>query len=52
MPGSLSYYLWEASGLAFDRLVTTLVESALERHRDDRATERVMNANLLAGARA
>jgi D-alanine-D-alanine ligase len=52
MPGSLSYYLWEASGLGFDKLVTTLIEGALERHQLQRQTERVMNANLLAGARA
>ena len=52
MPGSLSYYLWEASGFSFDRLVTTLVEGALRRHQQQRETERVMNVNLLAGARA
>ncbi|MCC6587903.1 MAG: D-alanine--D-alanine ligase [Bryobacterales bacterium] len=51
MPGSLSYYLWEASGLGFDKLVATLVEGAVERHKQQQATERVMNVNLLAGAR-
>jgi len=52
MPGSLSYYLWEASGLSFDKLVATLIEGALRRHKQQRETERVMNVNLLAGARA
>lgn len=52
MPGSLSYYLWEASGLSFDKLASTLVEGALQRHKTQRETQRVMNVNLLAGARA
>jgi D-alanine-D-alanine ligase len=51
MPGSLSFYLWEASGLAFDRLVRTMVESAFERHRARRETQFSLDVNLLAGAR-
>lgn len=33
VPGSFSFYLWEASGLAFDRLVSTLLDIALQTHR-------------------
>jgi D-alanine-D-alanine ligase len=51
MPGSLSFYLWEATGLAFDQLVRMLVEGAVERHKTRRETKFSMDANLLAGAR-
>jgi D-alanine-D-alanine ligase len=52
VPGSLAYYLWEASGMRFDQLVTRLVESALTRQESRRRTQFSMEANLLgAGAR-
>lgn len=34
IPGSLSFYLWEASGLSFTALMDTLVKLALKRNRD------------------
>jgi len=34
IPGSLSFYLWEATGLTFDRLMDTLVKLALKRKRE------------------
>lgn len=34
IPGSLSFYLWEASGVSFDRLVDRLVDIALRRSRE------------------
>ena len=34
IPGSLSFYLWEASGISFDRLMDTLVKLALKRKRE------------------
>lgn len=34
IPGSLSYYLWEATGLSFDKLMDTLVKLALKRKRE------------------
>lgn len=49
MPGSLSFYLWEASGLPFDKLVTTLVEGAVERHRTQSKTQFSLDVNLLSG---
>ncbi len=33
IPGSLSFYLWEATGLPFDKLMDTLVKLALKRKR-------------------
>jgi D-alanine-D-alanine ligase len=46
-PGSLSYYLWEEAGIRFDRLVSTLVQIALDRHESKRATVYSFAANLL-----
>lgn len=34
IPGSLSFYLWEASGISFDKLMDKLVELALKRKRE------------------
>lgn len=34
IPGSLSFYLWEASGITFDKLMDRLVELALKRKRE------------------
>ena len=34
IPGSLSFYLWEATGLTFDKLMSELVSLALKRKRD------------------
>jgi D-alanine-D-alanine ligase len=34
IPGSLSFYLWEATGVSFSELMDTLVASALQRDRD------------------
>jgi D-alanine-D-alanine ligase len=46
-PGSLSYYLWEEEGVRFDQLVATLVQIALDRHEEKRATVYSFSANLL-----
>ena len=34
IPGSLSFYLWEATGIPFDKLMDTLVDLALKRNRE------------------
>ena len=34
IPGSLSFYLWEATGVGFDELVERLINIAFERKRD------------------
>jgi D-alanine-D-alanine ligase len=47
MPGSLAFYLWEASGVPFDKLVSLLIDSALDRHRELSATQFSMDVNLL-----
>lgn len=48
MPGSLAFYLWEASGLPFDELVTSLVAEAQARHRQRQGTRHRFDANLLS----
>ncbi|MGH2348971.1 MAG: D-alanine--D-alanine ligase family protein [bacterium] len=48
MPGSLAFYLWEATGIPFDALVTELVGIAKARHQARAATQFVFDANLLA----
>ncbi len=49
LPGSLSYYLWEASTVSFDRLVRTVVEEGLARHAAGERTRHRFEANLLSG---
>lgn len=34
IPGSLSFYLWEASGISFEKLMDTMVHLALKRKRE------------------
>jgi D-alanine-D-alanine ligase len=48
MPGSLAFYLWEASGLPFDELVTILVKMAYDRYASRGETKFSFEANLLA----
>jgi D-alanine-D-alanine ligase len=51
MPGSLSFYLWEASGLPFDKLVRHLVDEAMARHKSKSQTQYSLDVNLLSGTR-
>ena len=47
MPGSLAFYLWEASGISFDDLVTRVINIALDRHQLQSTTQFSFEANLL-----
>jgi D-alanine-D-alanine ligase len=47
IPGSLAYYLWEASGIPFDALVEKLVTLALQRHEERSRTQFSFEVNLL-----
>jgi D-alanine-D-alanine ligase len=49
IPGSLAFYLWEASGLGFAELVTTLIDIARRRHDEKRATVFSIDTWLLRG---
>ena len=47
IPGSLSFYLWEATGLRFDQLMDKLVSLALKRKRDE-STKTVSYDHMLS----
>ncbi len=48
IPGSLSYYLWEAMGKSFRQLIDRLVERAYEIHRKRNRITYNLEVNLLA----
>ena len=48
IPGSLSFYLWEATGLSFTALMTELVSLALKRKRDMDSKTVSYSANIFA----
>lgn len=48
-PGSLSFYLWEASGIKFDELVDKIVKIALARTRDEKNLTFSFDTNILQG---
>jgi D-alanine-D-alanine ligase len=47
MPGSLSFYLWEPSGVPFPALIDRLIELALERHHERQQTTYSFDSALL-----
>ncbi|MDM8558939.1 D-alanine--D-alanine ligase family protein [Candidatus Parabeggiatoa sp. HSG14] len=49
IPGSLSFYLWEASGKSFTELTTQLIQLALKRHREKNNLLFSYDSNILAG---
>ncbi len=48
-PGSLSFYLWEASGIKFDELLDRIVKIALARHREEKNLSFSFDTNILQG---
>lgn len=48
MPGSLSFYLWEPSGLAFKDLLSRILDLGLARHREQAGRIRSYGINLLS----
>ena len=49
LPGSLSFYLWEASGMTFAALLDRLVEMAMARQHERQATTSSIDTWLLTG---
>lgn len=54
IPGSLSFYLWQPTGVDFPELVTSLIEIALKRHQEKcrntfAFSSSVLSANSLGG---
>ena len=48
IPGSLSFYLWEAAGLPFDKLLDEMIALALKRQRDREALTFSYESNILS----
>lgn len=51
IPGSLAFYLWEATGLGFSALLDEMVALALKRSREQSALTHSFDTNLLAGVK-
>lgn len=49
MPGSLAFYLWEKSGLSFHKLVTKLVDLAVDDWREKKKLITTFESNILSG---
>lgn len=47
IPGSLSFYLWEASGLSFKDMLTKLINLALERYEESQKNTTTFSTNIL-----
>jgi D-alanine-D-alanine ligase len=47
LPGSVSFYLWEPTGLSFPALIDRLIELARARHRERRRTTYSYDSKLL-----
>lgn len=48
IPGSLSFYLWEASGVSFTKLMDTLIQQAIRSHSQKEKRISSIDTNLLA----
>lgn len=49
IPGSLAFYLWEASGLKYSELIDKLVETAFRRERKRENLKFTIDTNILSG---
>jgi D-alanine-D-alanine ligase len=48
IPGSLSFYLWDAAGVSFQELLSEMIGQALERSRDAAGRVRTFETNILS----
>lgn len=48
IPGSLSFYLWEAAGVSFDKLLDEMITLAFKRHRNRAALSFDYDTNILS----
>ena len=49
VPGSLSFYLWEATGIKYPELIDRLIELAFRRQRSRDNLTFTINTNILSG---
>lgn len=47
IPGSLAFYLWEATGKKFDTLLSELIETAIKRFARNSKTKKTFKSNVL-----
>ena len=52
LPGSLAFYLWEASGVSFDQMLETMLTTAQKRFEAKNALTYSLDRNLLADIEA
>lgn len=50
IPGSLAFYLWEASGLPYTQLIDEMVECALRAYREKERNSFAFSSDILSGA--
>ncbi len=48
IPGSLAFYLWKENGIEFDKLITIMIENAIEAHRLKSLKTSTFETNILA----
>lgn len=48
IPGSLSYYLWEKSGIGFKEMLDKIIEYGFEREKDKEKTQYTFDSNILS----
>ena len=48
IPGSLAFYLWEASGIKYPELLDRLISLAFKRQRERESLAFEINTNILA----
>ena len=48
IPGSLSFYLWEATGLTFDQLVDRLIDLAFKQKRENDGLVHTYSENIFS----
>ena len=51
IPGSLSFYLWEPTGLPYPKLLDEMISLALKRDRQENALTYTFDSNVLEGVR-
>ena len=51
IPGSLAFYLWEASGVKYKELLDRLVKLALKRERENKDITYSFDTNILSGVK-
>jgi len=51
IPGSLAFYLWEASGLKFPDLLDEMIQLALKRNREQESVTYSFDTNVLSGVK-